>query len=84
MSTYDFDHTPSRSGSGSCKWDRYPGVIPLWVADMDFPAAPCIMDALRRRIDHGVFGYTHVRDEYYSALTGWFLREHGYEFSRRM
>ncbi|WP_300957344.1 MalY/PatB family protein, partial [uncultured Duncaniella sp.] len=82
MSTYDFDHTPSRSGSGSCKWDRYPGVIPLWVADMDFPAAPCIMDALRRRIDHGVFGYTHVRDEYYSALTGWFLREHGYEFSR--
>ncbi|WP_286526069.1 MalY/PatB family protein [Duncaniella freteri] len=82
MSTYDFDHTPSRSGSGSCKWDRYPGAIPLWVADMDFPAAPCIMDALRRRIDHGVFGYTHVRDEYYSALTGWFLREHGYEFSR--
>ena len=82
MAPYDFDNAPSRIGSGSCKWDEYPGCIPLWVADMDFKAAPCIIDALRSRVDHGVFGYTHVRDGFYQALTGWFAREHGYEFTR--
>lgn len=80
---YDFDSVPSRVGSGSYKWDEYPGTIPLWVADMDFPTAPCIIEALRRRVDHGVFGYTLVRDSYYEALTGWFASRHGFRFSHR-
>lgn len=75
-------HTPSRIDTGSYKWDEYPGMIPLWVADMDFMTAPCIIDALRRRVDHGVFGYTLVRDRYYESLTSWFDKRHGYRFSR--
>ncbi len=82
MAKYDFDTVPSRVGTGSYKWDSRPGVIPLWVADMDFPTAPCIIDALRRRVDHGIFGYTLVRDSYYDALTGWFSSRHGYHFDR--
>lgn len=71
-----FDLTPDRRGSGSMKWDEKPEVLPLWVADMDFRTAPCVIDALRRRVDHGVFGYTLVRPEFYEALEWWFGRFH--------
>lgn len=74
--------SPDRIGTGSYKWDEYPGTIPLWVADMDFATAPCIIEALRRRVEHGVFGYTLVRDEYYEALIRWFEQRHGYTFGR--
>lgn len=76
-----FDETPDRRGSGSYKWDSDPDpeVIPLWVADMDFRTAPCITEALAKRVEHGVFGYTLVTDSYYDALTGWFRQRHGYE-----
>lgn len=55
----DFDRPPDRRGGDSLKWNRYAGrdVLPLWVADMDFAVAPAIQEALRRRVDHGVFGY---------------------------
>ncbi len=58
---FDFDAIIDRSGTGSEKWDRYEGkdIIPLWVADMDFRSPPAIVEALRQRINHGVFGYTH-------------------------
>ena len=77
---FDFDKMPSREGTGSYKWDSKPGVLPLWVADMDFPTAQCVREALRRRVDHGIFGYTLVGDDYYKALTGWFASRHGYSF----
>ena len=50
-----FDDTPQRRGSGSYKWDSAASadVIPLWVADMDFRTAPVVVEALRRRVDHG-------------------------------
>jgi cystathionine beta-lyase len=56
---FDFDHAPDRRGTDSVKWSRYAGrdVLPLWVADMDFPAAPAVVEALRRRVEHGVYGY---------------------------
>lgn len=74
---YDFDHAPERRGSGSYKWDTYAeDVLPMWVADMDFCTAPPVIEALRRRVDHGVFGYTLVGDDYYRAVTGWFARRH--------
>ena len=80
---YDFDQIVDRRGTMSYKWDTTPdGVIPLWVADMDFKAAPCIIDALRRRVDHGVFGYVSVPDEYYRAVDGWFSRRHGWSVNR--
>ncbi|WP_289157552.1 MalY/PatB family protein [uncultured Muribaculum sp.] len=79
-----FDEIVPRRGSGSYKWDSSAdaGMVPLWVADMDFKAAPVILDALRRRVEHGVFGYTLVDDGYYDALTRWFKERHGYEFKR--
>ena len=56
---YDFDQTIDRRGTGSLKWERYRGrdVLPMWVADMDFRSPPEVIEALRRRVDHGVFGY---------------------------
>ncbi len=78
----DFNIAPDRRGSGSMKWDKKPGALPLWVADMDFKTAPCIIDALRRRVDHGVFGYTYVRPAYYEALQWWFATYHGLTIDR--
>ena len=55
---YDFDHAPERRGSDSVKWARYGrDVLPLWVADMDFPSPAPVVEALSRRVAHGVFGY---------------------------
>lgn len=56
---YDFDQVIDRQGTGSLKWERYRGrdVLPLWVADMDFRSPPEVIEALRTRVDHGVFGY---------------------------
>lgn len=78
MNRFDFDNPPSRRGTGSYKWDSEPGEIPMWVADMDFRTAPCVIEALKRRVDHGVFGYTYVGPDYYDALCGWFSDRHGY------
>jgi cysteine-S-conjugate beta-lyase len=57
--TFDFATPPNRAGTDSQKWQKYPGrdVLPMWVADMDFRSAPPILEALHRRVEHGVFGY---------------------------
>jgi cystathionine beta-lyase len=57
---FDFDTPVERAGTWSTRWDRYAGqdVIPLWVADTDFRAAPAILEALAARVEHGVFGYS--------------------------
>ncbi|MBI1397420.1 MAG: putative C-S lyase [Betaproteobacteria bacterium] len=67
---YDFDSRIDRSGTWSLKWDRYAGrdVIPMWVADMDFRSPPEIVDALRARVDHGVFGYVEPGPELTAAI----------------
>lgn len=79
---FDFDKVVHRRGSGCMKWDERDDVLPLWVADMDFRTAPCVIEALRRRVDHGVFGYTLVDDDYYEALIDWFSSRHLYPFRR--
>lgn len=82
--TYDFDSAVNRRDSGSYKWDTDPDseTLPMWVADMDFRTAPAIIDALRRRVEHGVFGYTHVGDDYYNAMIRWFAERHGWTIER--
>lgn len=83
MTEFDFDAPVERRGSYSYKWDTTAdGVLPMCVADMDFMTAPVIIEALRRRVDHGVFGYTAVPDEYYKAVDNWFSRRHGYHVAR--
>jgi putative C-S lyase len=59
-SPFDFDAPTQRAGTWSTRWERYAGrdVIPLWVADSDFRAPPAVLDALSRRVEHGVLGYT--------------------------
>ena len=84
MQIYDFDTPVTRRGTGCYKWDETPedGVIPMWVADMDFKTAPAIIDALHRRVEHGVFGYTLVPDSYYDAVISWFKRRHQWTIDR--
>lgn len=84
MTKYDFDKINNRRGTCSCKWDNAPEpeVLPMWVADMDFQTAPVIVDALQKRVAQGIYGYTHVPDEYYEAVINWFSRRHGWAFRR--
>lgn len=88
---YNFDTVVPRKGTASVKWDRVPfslspeemeGVIPMWVADMDFKAAPCILKALERKLEHGIFGYTQVPDEFFEAEIEWFSRRHAWKIER--
>ena len=58
------------------------GLIPLWVADMDFEAAPAIRAALQKRVEHGVFGYAIVQDSYYDAVINWYERRHQWHIER--
>lgn len=81
---YDFDKQISRRGTDSYKWDSAESedVLPMWVADMDFRTAPAITDALHRRVEHGIFGYTRVPGSYYEAVTDWFARRHSWPIDR--
>ena len=81
---YDFDELIERRGTNCVKWDESPSddVIPLWVADMDFKAAPAIQEAIKKRAEHGVFGYTHVDETYYEAVISWFQRRHHWTIRR--
>ncbi len=68
--TFDFDAPVERGDSWSKRWDAHAGsdVIPLWVADTDFRTAPCVLEALARRVQHGVFGYTNPPQALYEAI----------------
>ena len=81
---YNFDEIIERRGTGCVKWDESPNeeVIPLWVADMDFAVAPAIQEAIKRRAQHPVFGYTFVTDDYYEAVISWFNRRHHWSIKR--
>ena len=81
---YDFDKIIDRHNTNSIKFDfavergKPADVLPLWVADMDFPAPQPVLDRLREMVEHGIFGYSDVKDEYYDAVAGWFARRHGW------
>lgn len=74
-----FDVAVDRRGTASLKWDRYKDrdILPFWVADMDFPVAPQIQEALQRRLEHGVFGYTLPREEVVEATLDYLRDTHG-------
>lgn len=73
---YDFDTPINRQNTNSLKWDIGEGELPMWVADMDFQTAPEIRNAILRRAEHGVFGYSVVPYEWYAAISGWWERRH--------
>ncbi|MBQ8836125.1 MAG: pyridoxal phosphate-dependent aminotransferase [Clostridia bacterium] len=80
MVTYDFDSVIDRRNTNSLKYDFAvergcpADVLPLWVADMDFRAAQSVLDALHTAVDHGIFGYSDVKEEYYRAVSSWFKK----------
>lgn len=81
---YDFDEIVSRRNTHSYKWDTASeeDVLPMWVADMDFRTAPSVIEALRRRVEHGIFGYTKVPAAYYEAIIHWFARRHSWQIEK--
>lgn len=85
MKTYDFDKINDRSGSGAIKTDSVAkvfgkeGLIPMWVADMDFETPDFIVDALKKRIEHPIFGYTAEPEDFRPAIADWIYEHHGWK-----
>lgn len=79
---YDFDSRYERRDTGSVKWDIKENELPMWVADMDFKAAPAVIEALEKRVEHGIFGYCVVPDSWSEAIQGWWSRRHGYKIEK--
>lgn len=81
---YDFDHGPDRRDTSCLKYDFAPergkpaDVLPLWVADMDFPAPAPVLEKIHVLADHGIFGYTDTKPAYDAAVCGWFRRHFGW------
>jgi len=84
---YNFDKIIDRRKTESLKFDgavsrgKPADILPLWVADMDFPAPSCVLDALQKSVSHGIFGYTEPDSSYFDALKGWFTERFGYKFN---
>lgn len=81
---YNFDEIIPRRHTNSYKWDSSPtdDILPLWVADMDFRTAPAIVEALAKRVNHGIFGYASVPCSYYNTVIQWFERRHAWHFEK--
>lgn len=81
---YDFDTVESRKNTFAAKYDLAAArnkpldAVCLWVADMDFPTAPCIQNALKERAEHGIFGYSRPDARYYNAVINWFKTRHNF------
>ncbi|MBQ7189342.1 MAG: pyridoxal phosphate-dependent aminotransferase [Kiritimatiellae bacterium] len=80
---YDFDTFVSRRGTDCVKWDVLADndILPLWVADMDFRSAPAILETLRRRVEHGFFGYALPPAAWRESLAHWLARRHGWKIA---
>ncbi|RYM05122.1 pyridoxal phosphate-dependent aminotransferase [Sporolactobacillus sp. THM7-7] len=86
--TYDFDEPIDRLNTASVKWDEADrlfhaeGLLPMWVADMDFHAPDEVIDVLEKRAKHGIFGYTVRSEGYLSAVQGWMKARHGWSVQK--
>ena len=87
---YNFDEIIERRGTNSVKWDGVKNIwgrddlLPMWVADMDFRTPPFVMDALKKRLEHEVLGYTFACEEWYTSICAWLRDRHGWDISREM
>lgn len=78
---FDFDRMINRRGTGSLKWNVGENELPMWVADMDFQTAPCIREAIKKRLEMGVFGYQIIPDEWAQSYIKWWKTRHGLDIS---
>lgn len=85
---YNFDEIVVRKDTKSYKWDgqkysfKKGGLLPFWVADSDFRTPPEITEALAKRIEHGVFGYSVLEDDYFEASTAWYRKRFGWKVEK--
>jgi cystathionine beta-lyase len=85
---YDFDKIIDRKNTNSIKWDfatergMPEGLLSMWVADMDFTSPKEVLDDIEKAVSHGIFGYTEVKQDYYDALSDWFLTRYRFSFHR--
>ncbi|THE14166.1 pyridoxal phosphate-dependent aminotransferase [Bacillus timonensis] len=85
---YNFDESINRLQTNSVKWDEVENlfgdkeILPMWVADMDFKSPQPVIDALKERADHGIYGYTTRPDSYYEATVGWMQRRHNWTIEK--
>lgn len=88
MAKYNFDEIIEREGTNCLKWDaremvfKNKNVLPLWVADMDFRAPAFIVDAIKKRASHEIYGYTFRGSSYYQAIVGWMKRRHNWDIKK--
>lgn len=86
--SYNFDHVIDRRNTCSVKWDRVKevfyssDVLPMWIADMDFTAPGQVIDEIKKRAEHGAFGYTERPDSYYSAIINWLYARHQWKVEK--
>lgn len=85
---YEFDKLIDRRNTRSYKWDQAeklfgdPNILPLWVADMDFPCPPAVTEVLKKRAELGIYGYAIRNDSYFDAIVNWFRRRHNWEIQQ--
>jgi len=84
---YDFDKIIDRENTYSIKYSREKfgkpeGCIPMWIADMDLESPPAVLEALQKRVNHGVFGYTTPDDEYFEVVGDWYKKRFGWNINR--
>src|SRR5699024_8013820 len=85
---YNFDKVMNRKNTDSIKWDNLrevygrDDILPMWIADMDFKSADEIIDALRDRVDHGVFGYIKRSDSFYDSVINWVKKHFNWDIKK--
>lgn len=75
----DFDTIIDRKGTNSYKWEIKEDELPMWVADMDFQTAPCVIKAIEKRLAHGVFGYSVVTNDFKQSIANWWKKRHQWQ-----
>ena len=85
----NFDELVPRQNTDSLKYDfatrrgKPSNVLPLWVADMDFKTSSIVLDILKARVEHGIFGYTETKEDYFNAVASWMLKRHEWQVNER-
>ena len=87
MNLSDLDIVIDRKNTNSMKFDfakeegKPENLLPFWIADMDFPVAACITEALQKRVDHAIYGYSEAKPSYFKAVHDWFL--HNFQWATK-
>lgn len=79
---YDFDSVTDRRQTAALKWDIEENELPMWVADMDFQTAPEVIEVMRKRLEHGVFGYSVIPEEWYLSYQNWWKNRHHFKIEK--